>query len=153
MSSHSKPVLIAAAVVETNKETEEHTYSNEEWLYYLAQADAQHYALENPDHPTVNSYVLSLVIKGKGKRFWGSPKGTCKDKGKGKGKDAAGKGPAPKGKGKGFQGSCWTCGTVGHSSRNCPKNQQANLTRDQQTHSTQNDWYHVALLCTENHRP
>ena len=55
--------------------------------------------------------------KGKGKG------NDSKGKGKGKGNDSKGKGKGKgddgKGKGKGYQGTCWTCGKVGHKSHEC----------------------------------
>ena len=66
----------------------------------------------------------------------GKAKGKGKDgfKGKGSGNDHGRKGPifgakgaGPKGKGKGYQGTCWTCGLVGHKSSECRhRHEQAN---------------------------
>ena len=63
----------------------------------------------------------------------GKAKGKGKDSNKGKGKGfakggkgAAGKGGEFKGKGKGYQGTCWTCGNVGHKSNECSMHRQAN---------------------------
>ena len=64
--------------------------------------------------------------KGKGKGGKGAEKGKGKgaEKGKGKGKGpgegkAGGKGGGWKGKGKGYQGTCWSCGRIGHKQNEC----------------------------------
>lgn len=96
-----------------------------------------HFARECP-----NQNFKGLKGQGKAKgdpgKGWGKPwakaagKGSPPGKGFGFGKGGVGtaKGVAPKGVGKGFgyQGSCWTCGAVGHKSAECPswQSQQVN---------------------------
>ena len=143
-----KPMPISANVVaEEQAAPQDPEYSSEQWLYYLEQtSEGQEFAVANPTHPQVQAYVLSVVVKGKGKGWKGYGKG---DKGKGKGFGKDGKGDKGKGKGakgKGFQCNCYTCGQFGHSSRNCPRNQQANLAQDS---NPANGWNSMALLCTE----
>ncbi len=69
----------------------------------------------------MNAYGKS---KGKGKEgMKGKGKGFYKGGGKGgKGfmdNKGGGKGTGDKGKGKGYQGTCWSCGVVGHKSNEC----------------------------------
>ena len=80
-------------------------------------------------------------MKGKGK----------KGKGKGKGKDFA-KGKKGKGKSKGKKGSglsgsssssatCWTCGSTGHFSSNCPHNWRVSAVQEEElSYQDEADW-------------
>ena len=73
--------------------------------------------------------------KGKGKDyggyvgFKGKGKGMAKGGGD-KGFGGGGKGGDIKGKGKGYQGTCWTCGVVGHKSSECLQHRPANSVED-----------------------
>ena len=73
--------------------------------------------------------------KGKGRDFGGY--GGFKGKGKGvakgggdKGFGGLRKGGDMKGHGKGCQGTCWTCGAVGHKSSECSYHRPANAVED-----------------------
>ena len=91
--------------------------------------------------------------KGKGKSpHWNFMKGKGKKgKGKGKGKDFA-KGKKGKGKSKGKKGSglsgsssssatCWTCGSTGHFSSNCPHNWRVSAVQEEElSYQDEADW-------------
>ena len=51
-------------------------YTDEQWHVFQAHIDGHAFALSNPTHPQVQSYVLSIVVKG-------AAKGKAKDNGHG----------------------------------------------------------------------